>query len=301
MRNAQMLFGLLLGASAAIAGCTKSDAGDQGVAPEGTSQARIVASSHGGGEATLHLTAVAAGTSSVAVDKTIDLDGGPATVLDLGLPPAMYTFTADVLSGGVSLGTSTAQVDMKDGVTTQIMLAADVGPAAESGESAAVQFGVDVAPQITSVEVRSSGGAGSAATTVVQVSATDADGGGLTFFWSGAGLIEGALKGSSTLVLSTSVVTAAASTSPPVLHVVVQDAKGVAATADIALTVAAAGVKGSMSSSAGGDVTLQACLDAQAQCNAACTPGLAVGALGVTADASCLTGCGVSLLACEGK
>ena len=73
--------------------------------------------------------------------------------------------------------------------------------------------------------------------------------------------------------ISTAAITAAAATGTPVLHVVVQDASGASTAATIDLSVAASGVEGALATSSDGGAALQACLDTQAQWNAACAPG----------------------------
>ena len=97
--------------------------------------------------------------------------------------------------------------------------------------------------------------------------------------------------------ISTAAITAAVS---PTLRVVVQDASGATTAADVSLTVASTGVEGTIATpTAASGAALQACLDTQAACNAACAPGVALGATGTVVSATCLTGCTTSLVSCN--
>jgi len=298
--HAMLLGFFLLGAGAVTCGC--ADGGQDGSAT-GTSQARLVVSNKGTSPAALHVTATDDTTASVAVDKTIDLEAGSVTVLDLALPPATYTFKADVVggaSGNTTLGTCNAVASLAAGATTEIQLAAQTSAAAATGGgsqgSAQVQINVDAAPQINGVDVQL-GGSGADATVDVHVDASSPGGSALTFFWSGASL-SAAVQGSSSLSLSAAAVAASAtSAGSPVLHVVVQDAAGVAASADIALAVSASAAQGSMAPPTDNGQTA-ACLQAQAQCTATCSQGLGISLTGVTVDATCLAGCGTSFASC---
>lgn len=255
----------------------------------------MVASSQGSGTTTLHVTATDDATSAVVIDKTIEVTGSEATVVDVSAPPSTYTFTVALVAGAVTVSTSSAQAHLMNGTTTQIALAAQA--ATMGGAASTVQIGVDVAPQITGVDVQATG-SGTAAMTSITVNATDVNSDALTFFWSGATL-SGAVQGTSTMSLSTAAIMAAASTTAPVLHVVVQDASGASAAANVALTVAGTSVQGAIMTSTDGGAALQACLDTQAKCNAACAPGVALGATGVSVSATCLASCSTSLASCE--
>jgi len=287
-----MMLGLLLGAGALSTGCS-STSGD---AATGSSQARVIASSQGSGTTTMHVTGTDNATSLVTIDKTIEVTSGDITVVDLSMPPSTYTFKVDLLSGTTTLGTSSAQASLTDGVTTQIALAAQ---ASAMGDVASmVQIGVDVAPQITGVAVQASTTT-AAGMTQIQVTVSDPNADALSFYWSGATL-DGAIHGTDTMTISTAAITAAAATGTPTLHVVVQDANGGATAASIALSVASSGVEGSIATSSDGGAALQACLDTAAQCSAGCAPGVALGTTGVTIDATCLASCSTTLVSCEG-
>ena len=124
----------------------------------GSSQARLVFASKGTEPATLHVTATDDATSAVAFDKTVEVQGNSASEVDLTLAPSSYTFVVDVLggaSGDATLGSKSAVVDLTDGETTQITLAAQVDGGSSSAQ---VQIGVDVAPTIEGVEVQLTGG-----------------------------------------------------------------------------------------------------------------------------------------------
>jgi len=261
-----------------VAGCT----GATSDGATATSQARLVVSSTGQQTATLRVTAVEDATADTVVDQTITVSPGSAQVVSLSLDPSGYTFAVDVLgSGNAKLGTSSAHVDLEQGVLTQISLAAEV----DGASSAQVNIGVDTAPEIQAVKVSLDGD-----TVNVHIDASDSGGGNLAFFWSGAGL-TGAVQGSSTLSIPSAAVAANS-----MLHVVVQDAHGVASSADIALAAGGGTVQGAMF----GEASAVPCLDAQAQCNATCGSATVLGAV-TSADASCLAGCSLTLAQCEAQ
>jgi len=282
------MVGLFLGAAAFGMGCKGGNGG--GTTDVGSSQARVVLAAKGSTPATLRVTATDNATAAVVLDKTVEVQGNSASVVDLSLPPASYTFTAGALggaSGGAALGSDSAQVTLAGGAVTQINVDAAVAAGAATAQ---VQIGVDVAPVIKGIDVQ----AGS--TVQITVDATDASGGALRFFWSGAG-IQGAVEGNSSLTLSVAALTAAAtSAGPPIVHVVVQDAKGTSADADVALSMAEGAVQ-STTTTVG--AATSACLDAQAQCNAACTSDLGLGAGANVSIAPCLGQCSLSLAACK--
>jgi len=300
MRNVNaLLLGLAFGAGVVVVGCTNTES-DPYDTSTGSSKARVVVSSQGSGSSTVHVTAMNDATSSVALDKTVEVSPGNPTALSLALPAASYTFSADVLSDDVSVGSSSAQIDLMGGQTTQITVAAAPATGSSAGSGATVQIGSDVVPRILGVDVHATG-VGPEATVSVHVDAEDIDGDALTFFWSGAGLVDGAVLGSSTLTLSGAAVAAAAATGTPSLHVVAQDAHGAATAADVVLAIAGGTVQGAMSASAGESDAMAACLDAQAQCNASCAPAVTVGGVAVAANGACAAGCGGALLVCMVK
>jgi hypothetical protein len=145
--------------------------------------------------------------------------------------------------------------------------------------------------QIEGVDVQVDG-SGPGAAVNVHADVSSPSGGVLGFFWSGA-CLSGVVQGSSTITLSLAGLeddaTPAAS---PVVRVVVEDAAGVAASADIVLTIAEGSVQGTLSTPASAE-----CLGAQAQCAASCNAGVAGG----PANASCLAGCGASLATCAAQ
>ena len=296
MRNSHaMLLGLFLGAGAFATGC--GVAGTDGSAV-GSSQARLVFASKGSQPATLHVTATDETTSAVAFDRTVEVQGNSATEVDVTLVPSSYTFAVDAIggaSGDATLGSKSAVVDLTDGETIQITLAAQVDGGSDA--SAQVQIGVDVAPTIDGVSVQLTGGPSADAAVQIHVDATDAGGGALTFFWSGAGL-DGAVQGSSSLSIQASAIAAAAAgAASPVVHVVVQDVQGATAQANIAIAMADGAVQGTITAPSG--ASADACVQAQAQCNAGCSPGLGLGATGVDVNASCVAACGLSFASCE--
>jgi len=278
-RTHTLLSVIVLAAGALVTGCTGGTSDEA----TGSSQARLVVSSSGQATATLRVTAVEDATTDTVVDQTITVQAGSAQVVSLSLAPSGYTFAVEVLGAGdAKLGDGSAHVDLKQGATTQIELSADVG----SGSSAAqVHIDVDAAPEIKGVDVSLDGD-----TVQVHVDAHDADGNDLAFFWSGDGL-SAAMQGSATLSLPKAALTASS-----MVHVVVQDTHGVASSADIALAAAGNGVQGAMF----GVASAEACLDAQAQCNATCGAAAVLGAV-TSADASCLAGCSLSLAQCEAQ
>lgn len=289
MRKLQtLLLGLLLGPGAVIVGCGGID---PEAAPVGTSQARLVMAVQGSASASLHVTATCDTSAGIAIDQTVAVDAGGAAVLDVALEPSTYTVRVEVLdsASGAHLGDGSAEAVLVDGETTEIKLTAKVD--GTSGDTTAtVQVGVDTAPRIDDVTVQLDGSADAK----IHVAATDVDGDALAFFWSGAGM-EGAVQGSATLSIPVAAVTAV--DGPAVVHVIVQDPSGATAAADVTLAVAGDGVQVTVDAGAAADgQAAQACLEAQAACNATCQVSIGVG--GPIADASCLAGCSLALASC---
>jgi len=276
MRSAHTMLSAFTLVAGALAGCNGAPSGD----PTGQSQARLVVSEAGQDSATLHVTAVDDATAATVVDQTITVEAGSAKVVSLSLEASGYTFAVEVLGAGdAKIGGGSAHVDLQEGVTTQIALAAQI----DAGGSAQVQIGADAAPVIQGVSASLQGDG----TVQIHVDASDADGGALTFFWSGAGF-PSAVQCSSTMSIPQAAVTASS-----VVHVVVQDAQGAASSADIALASVGGDVQAAMSAGA----STASCLDAQAQCNAACGATVVLGSV-TSADASCLAACGLSFAQC---
>ena len=294
MRNSHaMLLGLFVGAGAFTTGCGGVAGSEE--SPVGSTEARLVFASKGTQPATLHVTATDDATSAVAFDKTVELQGNSASEVDLTLIPSSYTFVVDVLggaSGDATLGSKSADVDL----TTQITLAAQVEGG--SSDSAQVQIGVDVAPTISGITATFVG-SGADAAVQIEVDATAAASGALTFFWSGAGLPSAVQCTNSMSIPASAIAASVAAGASSVVHVVVQDAQGVTAQANVAITMANGAVQGTTTSTSGAGAAAQACVQAQAQCNASCSSGLGLGATGVQTNASCVAGCGLSFASCE--
>jgi hypothetical protein len=288
-----MRLGLSLAAAASLSGCGNGPQGSTVAVAE--SKARLVALNQGPTPASIQVTAVDRVTWAVAVDRTIDLQGGGVTVVDLTLPAATYTFAASLAgaSGSTDLGSS-AEASLGAGATTQIQLSAM--PDAQG--AGAVEVAVGAVPQIEGVDVQVDG-SGPGAAVNVHVDASSPRGGALGFFWAGA-CLTGVVAGSSTLTLSSAGLADVATSATPVVHVVAQDAAGVATSADIVLTVAEGTAQGTIASLGGGAPSAE-CLGAQAQCAASCNAGLGAGVAGGTATASCLAGCGASLATCTAQ
>jgi hypothetical protein len=284
-----MLLGLSL---ASVVGCNN---GSQAPAVA-ESQARMVVSNQGQAPASMHVTAADEATGALAVDKTFALLAGTVSVIDLTLPAATYTFSASLAdaSAGAEIGKGSAVARLSTGATTQIQLSATPG----AQGAGAVKVTVGEVPKIGGVDVRLDG-SGPGAAVVVKVDASSPSGSALGYFWSGA-CITGVVQGSSTLTLSAAGLAAEAkSAAAPIVHVVVQDATGVATSADVVLTMAADAVQATISSSGGAPPA--ACLGAQARCASSCNAGLGAGLVGGTADASCLATCGASLATCTAQ
>jgi hypothetical protein len=280
-----MRTGLFLGFGAIVAGC----GGAEIDGATGVSQARIVLSAQGKDAATLHVTAADETTADVVLDKTVTVDAGSASILNVTLDPAHYTFTASVLgsAGDVAIAEGSTNATLAGGQTTQVTFAAET----DASGAAHVLAGADTVPQIDGVSVHVVDGS-AGPTAEIKVDATC--GQGMTYFWSGDG-IQGSVQGSETIEIPEAAIKAIAH---PVVHVVVQDAHGAAAAADIPLTVTASGVAGSVASGASAGANAEACLATQAQCNAACSSGIGLGGTTLNANASCLANCGASFASC---
>jgi len=295
MRTVQTIFCCLLPfVSAAVVGC--------GTATEdvGTGRARIVLTSQGSTSAALHVTATDDATGTVALDRSVALGAGKSSVLDVALDPTAYTLHVDAMRTGDGtgmIGSTDAHADLAADQTKEIRLTARDDGSAGGGS---VTVSVDTAPMVHGIQVKpaSDGTAiGAVDPAQITVDASDPDGGNVKYFWSGLG-IDGATEGTATLSLSS--LTAATLGAPPVVHLVVQDSAG-------ATTVAAIRFAASKTCLLCGTATVtmgapmdgggsSACLDARAQCNAACDGGDADPAgLG---DVACLTSCGIVLASC---
>ena len=191
--------------------------------PLGTSKARLVVSMQGSESARFKVTAVNEETAEVAFDQAIDVEGSQASIVDLSIAPASYTFHVEAFADAsmqTSLGSGETHAELVAGASTDIKLNAQVSDtdADGKGDSASVTVAVNVAPKIEGIEVQIAGQAGGALAAGGEVGATlhveavDAEGGALTYVWAGAGL-DGAVQGSDTLVISAQTAAALAASS----------------------------------------------------------------------------------------
>lgn len=268
----------------ASAGC--NTASTTGPEPVGESHARLILSMNGHGSASLRVTAKADTSMAMAIDKSVDIMAGSAVVVAADVPAASYAFHVDVFSDSSQtelLGSAEAHADLALDATTEIKLAAML----DGDGSTDVTVGVNEAPEIDDVDIDVSGGTDGSLSVHVDVS--DAEDTDLTFFWSGAG-IDGTVKGTATMDISKAALLASGEST---LHLVVQDEGGATAAADIAIDVTAE------TASASAHVSAEECLDASAQCVAACDASLAINPLDVALHASCLADCGLALASCD--
>ncbi|MFO0758762.1 MAG: hypothetical protein U0359_19885 [Byssovorax sp.] len=296
--------GLLL--TALAAGCGSSTPStDPAIAD---SQARLVLSARGSHDVDLKVTAIDEQSAQIRLTRSVSLAAGAVTTLSIDLPPSSYTFHVEAFADAsetTSLGSGDARAVLAAGEATEIKLAAQVEESGGDG-SATIEASADIAPTIDGVDVTFGGsgalGASADATALVQVKAHDPDGDALVYLWSGYG-IEGVVQGGSSILIHGG----AAIDGDAKVYVVVQDAQG--ATTTTAVVLSASGgfsidAGGSASSGEDGDgeddVSTHACVDASAACNAACDAALAASPLDLTAHASCLTQCGVTLSSCLG-
>jgi hypothetical protein len=284
------IFGLGLGLVGVA--CASQQQGSQGVA--GASQARLVVENEGSADGSFHVTVKNQATNEIALDQTLQVKAKGATVFTSSLPPATYTFSAELAGeGAAAASTGIATANLKSGEATEIEILA---PPTANGSLA---IGIGGVPQIFGVDAQLAGSP-QAGTVDVNVSATSPTGGALTFFWSGAGLSGTAQSSKASLSLPAASITAAAPKGSATLHVVAQDAAGVATSADISLAVSGAGAEAAL---VGGsiDSTTTACLAAQASCTTACTASLQAGGLTISGNPSCLASCGTSLASCPAQ
>jgi hypothetical protein len=263
-----------------------------------SSQARVVVANQTGASLALHVSATDQATGDVALNDTITLQQGDVHVVGVLVPPSAYMFSAELLgdaAGRAFPASGSARVTLVEGATTAVQI---TGLPAAGGGGSTIRIGVGDVPAIDGVQVALEGG--SQGTLKVDVHASTRGADGLTLFWSGAGL-SGTVKGSSTLTLPAATFAAAAApTGSVVLHVVVQDASGLANSADVLIVTSETGPRGSIVAGSGGD-QVSACLAAQVKCAASCDAGLGLGAALVTGgDTGCLGACGVGFAACLG-
>lgn len=283
MRNAQaLMLGFVVAAGAFTSGCKGS--GTDGAV--GSSEARLVISVNAA--ATIHVSAVDEANAIQMVDQTIDVKGGQATMIPILMTPSRYSFDIDVSGPGVQTGHVSTKVNLKDGETAVVTLVV------QADNPSTPRVTVDMAPRISAVDVQLKGGLGNNQRVEVSVDATDVDSDRLSYFWSGDG-ISGAVEGSSTLDIPAT--TAADGLS--VVHVVVQDPEGASASATIALVISETEAHGVLKPGSGASHAASACQQAHAQCQASCAPAVGLGTSTVSADGSCMVGCGQALAACE--
>jgi hypothetical protein len=294
MRNthAMVFLVFLAGASVLAPACAKRGPD----ASTASSQARVVVANQTGAPLALHVAATDQATGDVALNDTITVQQGDVHVLAALVPPSAYMFSAELLgdaAGRAFPSTGGARVTLVEGATTEVRI---TGLPAANGGGSTLRIGVGDVPAIDGVKVVLEGGPQGTLKVDVHASTRAVD--GLTLFWSGAGL-SGTVKGSSTLILpAASFAAAAAPTGSVVLHVVVQDASGLANSVDVLLVTSDTGPRGSIVASSGGDQG-SACLAAQVKCAASCDAGL--GAAVVTGgDTACQGACGVGFAACLG-
>lgn len=309
MRAIQSMLLCLSLSSAAALGCSSPVE----MSPVGTSQARLIVSMQGSESARFKVTAVNVETAEIAFDQAIDVEGSQASIVDLSIAPASYTFHVEAFADAsmqTSLGSGETHAELAAGASTDIKLNAQVSDtdADGKGDQASVTVNVNVAPKIEGVEVQMAGQAGGSLAAggeigaTLHVKAVDAEGGALTYVWTGAGL-EGAVQGSDTLVISAETAAALAASGAGEIYVVVADDAGATAQAAVTLTFAAAGDSAGGSSSVDtsveGSASVQACLDAQAQCGASCDAALAAAPLALSAHAACIAQCSLKLATCS--
>jgi hypothetical protein len=334
MRNITMLFGAsILSAAVGCGGNGSASIGGSGTSAEAlTSQAELRYAVRGGGSASLHVVGTSDQTGDVVFDGSMTVSESAAQAVDVNLAPGDYTFQVDAYADAALtqlLGSGVAHATLQAGWTTDVTLTTTLGTG-----SASVQSSVDIAPKISGMHLvtgATGGGLGQ-----VEVDAAAANGGPLSFFWSGFG-VAGAVQGGSTITLS-----AQAAGVAPVVHVVVVDAEGGTATASLPVSVegsasAGAGASGgaSVTDDAGASLTVSAsadagasvavgvgadagvsatvgedagvsasgassaCASADVQCSANCSAASgSVNVGGLSANTSCTTSCALALAAC---
>jgi hypothetical protein len=290
----QILCCLLPLVGVATAGC------DGGAAVEGvgSGKARLVLTSQGASPATLHVTATDDATGSLVIDRTIALNAGTSSVLDVPLDAAAYTLHVDAarhVAGAVTREGTDAHADVLADQTKEIRFTArDDGSVSVIVDGAPTIHGIDVKPATDGTST------GAVDPAVITVDASDPEGGNLRFFWSGLG-IDGAMEGLSSLSLSS--LTAPTFRSEQVVHLVVQDSAGATTVAGIAFlrspTCLVCGTSVVQLGAPAGDGDLaSACLDVRAQCNAACDDAWPIDPMKGAGDVACLKSCGLVLASC---
>ena len=312
-RITRSLLSAVLLAFAAVPACTDAGTGSNTAAStSGRVSMQVIVT--GDTSSSLDLTATDAATGAVALADhfTIAADGSVAATVELPEGDYSFTLTAYAEDGVTATASGAADVTIAAQTTINFNATLDVEGGLETviGNPPAIgTIGVSV---ISDLHL----GLSALGDATLSASVTDADGDGLTFFWSGTG-IDGSIAGGSSLSIDNDAMVQARLHGQLDVNVgaqfvlVAQDSHGGAAVAQITigsnatcLLCGAARVE----IVAGADIgieevgdQLEACLSAQVACSASCNAAFAAGDGSVEAAASCRAECGADLAACAGN
>jgi hypothetical protein len=318
----------------ARAGCTTDDV----VGPDTTTikkpvqgTAELALSAEGGGVAALKITGSAAANGKLATEKAVNLSGAGTALVAINLTPAQYKFKIEAFADTamtIQVGSTTVDVSLNAGETTQVKIKLQVDKKADVKSDASGSFDVkgsasfsvhiNTAPSIETVKVEFGGASLGLSTDLgakISVTAKDAEGSSLKFFWSGLGT-SGTVEGSASATVSAKALAEAGGKGDVV--VVVQDNEGAATALDIKLDAASSAtgsakaeiVGSSAASSASASANAKQCLEAHASCELKCEADAAAAAAGsansssanalatAAAKAACEGKCGLSLAGC---
>jgi hypothetical protein len=247
-----MLPALLFGALAAC-GCDSSPS----VAP-----ASVALTADGAGAEAADVQA-SDDASRVALHRVfvVPADG---TAMKFTLPPGEWLLRVELFSDAArlrSLGAGTVRVVVRAGVGTEIRAQLHTDAGVDK-----VDLVADHVPVIERVDVAFGapppGGVLAARNAAIHVTASDLDGDGLRFFWSGLGL-DGVVEGGPDFTI----LAAQAKLGPPIVFIVVRDPAGATAIAKVAFVpVRDCLLCGDYQVSILGDPDRDACLEAHVNC-----------------------------------
>jgi hypothetical protein len=296
MRNLQTTSKALVLLLAGLAACgDSSPSGDIA-----SVQMALAANASGAGVARIRATD---SQSRVILERVFTLGADGSMAARFGLPPASYILRLELFPDQTQaplLAAGSVPVDIKDGVITAIRARLDAAEKSADGV-VKVALATDHAPVIEAVDVVFDPplklGLANSRNAHIHVTASDIDGDGLRFLWSGLGL-AGVVEGGADLTVEA----AKAELGPPIVFIVVEDGAGAAAIAKVAFLpvhdcLLCGDFRVMILGEAQRDPAATACLDTHSGCQAGCLTAAPT----AQPHAACGGECGMALSACLTK
>lgn len=305
---------LLSAAVLALAAPACTDPGtDSSTAASTSGQARIAVVVTGDGSSALDLTATDAATGMVATRQHLSLAADGSVAVTLALPEGEYDLgLAAIANDGVTV-TAHGNVAVAIAAESTVQLSATLDAAGAGG----LETATNQPPQLDHIGVAVIGnlalGLDRLGDATITVAASDAEGGALTFFWSGP-TIDGSLQGGTSLAIDNGAIVQARLAGRLDAHVgaqffvVAQDQAGGAALGQITIggnatcllcgttdvqILAGAGVGIADTSQ-----RLAACVDTHVACEASCDAGFVHDGGDTQVQAGCNLACAAQLADC---